>query len=700
MLRALTLPEPLEHGAVVGVAVGADDVGPEEHVADLEERGDILEVVRHLVHAVDEGERPHPRELRRHRLEQRQGERRELRDRTRHVAQDVQVGPRHLRPPEDRVDRHAARSTAIGGRSAGRQVDRDRDAGVDAPSASPAPGRAVGWSRASRPADAARPRGSRSPRSRGDPSIGAASSAPSSSAEPLPGLGGQHLLERVDPGDEVGAGAPLVDAARRRRRPGRRPAPGPSAARARGRAGPGRRDIAPTWRSASRARRSVRRDSSARLAQRVEVAAPEGLDERFEELGRRVRLRCLGRRSGRSRLVSMVRRRRAGSGSPSASPDVDGRAGAVRTGVREMQLEEQVERRSVLGPLDERRRRAPLTARRSARSTWPRAAVASSTSDVETGTPASRSECTRRSSGVSRSGGSPGGIAGHHCGVTRHRGTVHERMGAQRTTTAPMPGLPMTAFDPTRPPAGPARAARHRPRRRRPCHRPGAICATAPGSTSSGWSSARPARRRTLAGGRRSNKRTAIAGSLERASIGLMAGVVPTTPGDADCLAGLAWRWPTPGAWRSPCRPTRTWLAWTVGQPRRRGGRADPTTWPTCPRALAVADDVVLPAWRIRRPRDGRRRGPRRGGRGRARSVRRSASPRSCRSRSGGRRPRPTPESPRIRSSGSSATRPRPASSGRSRSARTGSSRWRTPASPTCAASCPRPSTSTTSSPS
>jgi hypothetical protein len=31
-------------------------------------------------------------------------------------------------------------------------------------------------------------------------------------AELLPGLGGQHLLEGVDPGDEVGADAPFVDA--------------------------------------------------------------------------------------------------------------------------------------------------------------------------------------------------------------------------------------------------------------------------------------------------------------------------------------------------------------------------------------------------------------------------------------------------------------------------------------------------------
>jgi glutaconate CoA-transferase subunit B len=107
--RAVTLPELVQDGPIVGVPVGPDHVGPEEHVADLEERGDVLEVGRDLVHAVDERERPHPRELRRHRLEQGQGERGELRDGTRHVAQHVQIGPRDLRSAKDRIDRHSSR---------------------------------------------------------------------------------------------------------------------------------------------------------------------------------------------------------------------------------------------------------------------------------------------------------------------------------------------------------------------------------------------------------------------------------------------------------------------------------------------------------------------------------------------------------------------------------------------------------------
>ena len=93
----MPLPEPLEDGAVVGVAVVAIDVGPIQHVADLEERGDVLEVVGDLVDPVDEGERAHPGELAGHRLEQGERERRELGDRARDVAQQVQVGPGDLR---------------------------------------------------------------------------------------------------------------------------------------------------------------------------------------------------------------------------------------------------------------------------------------------------------------------------------------------------------------------------------------------------------------------------------------------------------------------------------------------------------------------------------------------------------------------------------------------------------------------------
>jgi alkanesulfonate monooxygenase SsuD/methylene tetrahydromethanopterin reductase-like flavin-dependent oxidoreductase (luciferase family) len=85
-----------------------------------------------------------------------------------------------------------------------------------------------------------------------------------------------------------------------------------------------------------------------------------------------------------------------------------------------------------------------------------------------------------------------------------------------------------------------------------------------------------------------------IAGSLERASIGLMAGASddPGTLTAWPALRGLA------DAGRLEVTvPTDADLApWTVGQPRRRGGVLI-RDMAHVPAALAVADDIVLPAW-------------------------------------------------------------------------------------------------------
>ncbi len=89
------------------MSVVADDIGAIQDVAHLQERCDVLEMVGHLVDAVDEGERAHPAELGRHRLEQRQREGCELGHRSGHVAEEIEVGPGHLRVSKDRVEQDA-----------------------------------------------------------------------------------------------------------------------------------------------------------------------------------------------------------------------------------------------------------------------------------------------------------------------------------------------------------------------------------------------------------------------------------------------------------------------------------------------------------------------------------------------------------------------------------------------------------------
>ena len=158
-----------------------------------------------------------------------------------------------------------------------------------------------------------------------------------------------------------------------------------------------------------------------------------------------------------------------------------------------------------------------------------------------------------------------------------------------------------------------------------------------------------------------------IAPALERASLGLLAG-----PEDGPDLLGTA------TTTRALAVAERLEVAvpagqhlgsWTAVEPRLRRSvvirdLAD------LPAALQVADDIVLPAWRIadlETAADVARAEATTAGR----DPSTLGSPRSCPSRSVARRPRPSPASRQIRCSTSSETRPQLGSSARSRRART-----------------------------
>ena len=376
------MPEPLEDRAVVRVAVVADHVRPVQDVADLEERGDVLEVVGDLVDAVDERERAHPAELARHRLEQGQRERGELGDRARHVAQQVQVGPRDLGPLERRVEQDAAR----------RQRPADRPAHVEpAPVAAPA---AAGHLRRERPGqrpDRLAHRGHLAGRRAEEVDLlGAEQLQRPGRLVGAPQLGelaadllGEQPLERLDPLGKLRPEATLVDAA------------GPPSARsAREHLGHQPRELERAQDAVEevalrRVRLAVHAADSARppsrpAPQRLGIAAADGVHDQLEQLDAPLaRAAVDGRRRSRLVVICAARRR--------ARPAVAARASGPAPD-REVELEQELEGRPVLGPLDERRRQraADLARDRGGRSALS-APVASITSDDETGTPASRS---------------------------------------------------------------------------------------------------------------------------------------------------------------------------------------------------------------------------------------------------------------------------------------------------------------------
>ena len=108
-LLAPPLPQRLERVAVVGVAVHPDHVGlgvdPVDGLGDVL---DPLEVARHLVDAVDEDERAHPRELRGDGVDELEGEAGEGGHRPGDVGDDEDLRLGRPGIAELRLGRHAS----------------------------------------------------------------------------------------------------------------------------------------------------------------------------------------------------------------------------------------------------------------------------------------------------------------------------------------------------------------------------------------------------------------------------------------------------------------------------------------------------------------------------------------------------------------------------------------------------------------